>query len=104
MDALAIILFVWSRWLAKRPGAPAWMRFVGIALIVSFFGALGGTLLGLRHAFIAVEGVDAQHKARHLSDGIAFAMNFTAAGLAFDVIVLVVLSVVTWRLRRGASS
>ncbi|MDP1823402.1 MAG: MotA/TolQ/ExbB proton channel family protein [Archangium sp.] len=104
MDLVAVILFVWSRWLAKQAGAPGWVRFVGVALIVSLFGALGGTLLGLRHAFSSAQNVSAQDKARHVADGIAFAMKFTAAGLVFDLLVLVVLSVVTWRLRKGVRS
>ena len=98
MDLLAIILFIWARWLSKRPGAPRWLRFVGPLLIVAFLGGFGGTVLGLVYAFHSTGNVDAAHKARHLAEGISFAMNFTFAGVAIDLAVLIALSVVAVRL------
>ena len=101
MDLLAIILFIWARWLSKQPGAPRWLRVVGPVLIVAFFGGFGGTVLGLIHAFHSVGNVDAAHRSQHLAEGISFAMNFMAAGFAIDLGVLIALIVVTLRLRRG---
>ena len=103
MDLLAVVLFFWARWLSGRPGAPAWLRHVGPALVVVFVVSVGGTLLGLRQAFVSAGEVDAAHKAQHLSEGISRAMSFTAAGLAFDLLVLPTLAVFTWRLRRTPS-
>ena len=102
MDLIALILFFWSRWLAKKPGAPAWLRYVGSALIINIFAALGLTILGLMHAFRSIGNVDAAHKSQRLAEGIAAAMRFTAAGVVFDVVVLLVLIVFTVRLRSAA--
>lgn len=101
MDLIALILFFWARWLAKKPGAPAWLRYVGPALIINIFAALGLTILGLMHAFRSIGNVDAAHRSQRLAEGISTAMKFTAAGVVFDALVLVVLIVVTLRLRES---
>lgn len=67
--------------------------------MVAFCVSLGGTLLGLIYAFKAVGNVDAAHKQEYLSQSISRAMNFTAFGIVFDVLVLVVLVVLTVRQR-----
>lgn len=102
MDLLAIGLAIWAYVLSRRPGAPRWLRFVPAGLAVSFVGSLTLTLWGLRSSFTAVADVSPQDKARFLSEGIARAMWWTAAGLGVDVVVLVLLIVTTVRLRRAA--
>ena len=102
MDLIALILFFWSRWLARKPGAPGWLRFIGPALVINIFAALGLTILGLMHAFRSIANVDAAHKSQRLAEGIAAAMRFTAAGLGFDVLVLGVLIIFTARLRSAS--
>lgn len=102
MDLLALILFFWSQWLAKKRGAPTWLRFIGPALILNIFAALGLTILGLLHAFRSIANIDAAHKSQRLAEGISAAMSFTMAGLVFDGLVLVMLITLTLRLRRTA--
>ena len=102
MDLVALILFAWAHWLSKQPGAPRWLRFLGPALIVNCVGALGATVLARIHVFRSIGTVDAGHKAQVFSDGIAWAMSFTAFGLAFDVVALVLLVMFTLRLRRSS--
>ncbi len=101
VDIIALILFFWSRWLAKKPGAPRWLRFVGPALIINIFAALGLTILALLHAFRSNADVDPAHKSQRLAEGIAVAMRFTAVGIAFDALMLLVLIFFTVRLRRS---
>ena len=97
MDVLAIILFFWARWLSKQAGVPRWLRFVPPALVVVFFVALGGTLFALVGAFAAVDHLAPADKATFLAVAIGEAMNFTAFGIIFDGLALVVLVVMTVR-------
>ena len=86
--------------MAKQPGAPRWLRFLGPVLAVAFC-AFFATVLGLVSAFQSVGNVDAAHKSQHLSEGIARAMSFTAFGLGLDALVLVLLIGTTLWLRRA---
>lgn len=97
MDLLAIILFFWARWLSKRAGAPPWLRYLPPAIALMFLVSLVGTLGGLAYAFWAVESIEAANKATYLANGISFAMNFTAAALVFDALVLLTLIAATLR-------
>ncbi len=103
MDLVAIILFFWARWLSKQPDAPVWLRYVGPALVVAFFGSMLGTIGGLWLAFHAVENVDPANRATFLAQGISVAMNFTAVALIFDALVLVVLVFFTVRRPRSTA-
>lgn len=103
MDLLAVILFFWSRWLAKQPATPPWLRFVPPLIVVAFFVSLAGTGLGLLYAFHAVENVAPSEKATMLANGISRAMTFTAGAIVFDAIVLVLLIILTVTRRRPAA-
>jgi hypothetical protein len=96
VDLLALGLVIWSRFLARRPGAPRWVRWLWAPLIGVTVGSLLATVLGLRYAFYAASTVPAAEKAQHLADGIARAMTFTAAGLVFDLAAAVALGVYAW--------
>ena len=104
MDLLAIGLAVWARILSRREGAPKWLAFLPYFIALTFIGSLGGTLLGLRHAFVSVGNVPADQKAKYLSDGIAAAMWITVYGLGLDAVFLVVLIVMTVKLKRAVTS
>jgi hypothetical protein len=99
MDLLAVGLAVWALYLAKRPGAPRWLRGVPWVLVAGFVVSFGGTLLGLKHAFDSVGAVPADRRAQALADGISRAMSFTLYGVVVDAVMLVVLAVMTWRTR-----
>lgn len=104
MDLLAVGLAIWALYLAKRPGAPGWLRAIPWVLVVSFFVSMGGTLYGLKYAFDSVANIPADQKAEYLSKGISRAMSFTLYGIAVDVVMIVVLIICTVKLRSRVSS
>jgi hypothetical protein len=78
--ALAIGLFLWGRWVARRRGGRSWRaRWLPIvALALSVLGAALGAVLVVR-AFGAVAGADPSEKATLLAASISEAMNCAAA-------------------------
>jgi hypothetical protein len=97
MDLFAIILFFWARWLRKQPGTPSGLRYAPPLIVAAFLISSLGTVLGLLYAFESVKSVEPALKATHLANGITVAMRFTAAGIVFDVVMLVTLIVLTLR-------
>lgn len=96
-------LSIWSRRLARRPGAPAYLGRVWLVLAgIWAFEEMGllATIRSLIHAFGSVAAVAPERKAQALADGISAAMYFTAAGMGLMVVTLVVAAVLLFRWQR----
>jgi len=96
----AVATVWWSVRVWKRSGElNGWMK--ALAGIVAATGVLGslGTVVGLVKAFGATggESVDPSQKARILAEGIAEAMNSTAAGLLLWLPSVIALTVIARR-------
>jgi hypothetical protein len=99
VDLLAILLSYWAHRLARRLGAPRWLRWVLPVLVASYVLSTIGTIWGLYHAFASVSGggANASMKQQLLAEGIRRAMVFEAVGIAVDVGAFVLLLVQSWR-------
>jgi len=94
-------LFVWARWLAKRPRAPAVVRrgpWAVVAIAVLAIVWIAYALVAVVTTFGAVEGesVDPSQKARVLAERISTAMNCFAAASVPALVVFALLLAGTW--------
>ena len=94
MDLFGIILFFWARWLSTLPGAPAWLRFVPRVLVFTFVVALTGVIIGIIRMETGEPGLS-----RQVGEGFALMIYSLTFALSSDVLVMLVLAAVTWRLR-----
>ena len=88
---VAVLLHRWARWLAKRPNAPRFLRFLPSAIVVLCAVGFLSVAYGLIVSFGAVSGesVDPSQKARILAEGISEAMNcYALLGIVLLVIAL----------------
>ena len=78
--AIMAALVRWGRWVAARRTG-RWWHAASLLPVLSFvfwWAGIGGTVIGLVHAFDVVATLPAQEKSLALSDGISSAMMWTA--------------------------
>lgn len=77
---VALGLFAWGRWVARRRGTAGWRRAAWmpiVAMMLSIVGVVVSTVM-LIGSFDEVANVDAANKARVLAQHISQTMNVTA--------------------------
>ena len=94
MDVLAIALFFWARWLSTLPGAPRWLRFIPHALVFTFVVSLTGVIFGVIQMERSEPGLS-----HGFGEGFTLLISGVGFGLTCDVLLVLVLARLTWRLR-----
>jgi hypothetical protein len=76
---LALVLFAWGRWVARRQGGTGWRRLAWVPLIAGGLALIGiaWSAVYILRAFDAVETGDASMKATLLAENISRALNTT---------------------------
>lgn len=75
--AIALGLFAWGRWVARRHGGAAWRRAAWMPLLALALSMLGNAIVAalIARSFGALEGVDPSRKAAQLADSMSAAAS-----------------------------
>jgi hypothetical protein len=100
LAVVTIVLSWWGIQLARREGAPRWMRWVPAAMTALVLAGGALAIWFFADTWKAIREANPAEKQQMLSDGIRNAMISIAAAHVVAGAMLVMLLVVWWRLRR----